>query len=150
MMRVPYGFDKPGITRPWRKIPLFTDGARLPSYILPVIPAAVTSFTMCPPVYSLAATVPFIPSASLGLASGSSPPSPVWFYQCKVRPSRLKRRLEVHFLQILPPSESNWQEKPPPEAVRMAMSRIIKLQNGSGRKGPMKGKNKHSITTIKP
>ena len=44
----------------------------------------------------------------------------VRFFRCKGRLPRLIRRLEVHFLQILPSTKSNWQEKPSYEAVPAA------------------------------
>ena len=57
----------------------------------------------------------------------------VRFFRCKGRLPRLIRRLEVHFLQILPSTKSNWQEKPSHEALPAAMYRICKSRNGSGR-----------------
>ncbi len=52
----------------------------------------------------------------------------------------LDRRLKMYFLQILPLTERNWQEKPSYEAVPIAMCGIIKLQFGSDRKELMKRK----------
>jgi len=46
----------------------------------------------------------------------------------------------MNFLQILPPSERNWQEKPPHEAIPIAVCGIVELQNGFDKKKPMKGK----------
>lgn len=43
-------------------------------------------------------------------------PTPVGFTDAKFCHRRLIRRFEVHFLQILPPLESNSQEKPPHKA----------------------------------
>lgn len=43
--------------------------------------------------------------------------------------------LEVNFLQILPPSERNWQEKPSHEAVPIAVCGIVKLQKRFRQKG---------------
>ena len=48
----------------------------------------------------------------------------VRFFRCKGRLPRLIRRLEVHFLQILPSrARVIWQEKPPYEALPTAVYR---------------------------
>ena len=65
----------------------------------------------------------------------------VRFFRCKGRLPRLIRRLEVHFLQILPSTKSNWQEKPSYEAVPAAGYRIYKIpERFRQRKEPKRGK----------
>ena len=65
----------------------------------------------------------------------------VRFFRCKGRLPRLIRRLEVHFLQILPSTKSNWQEKPSHEALPAAMYRIYKIpERFRQRKEPKEGK----------
>ena len=50
-------------------------------------------------------------------------------------------RFEVHFLQILPSTKSNWQEKPSYEAVPAAGYRIYKIpERFRQRKEPKRGK----------
>ena len=50
---------------------------------------------------------------------------------------------EVYFLQILPSTKSNWQEKPSYELYRQPGTASIKSRNGSGRERNRKeGKNK--------
>lgn len=67
----------------------------------------------------------------------------VRFFRCKGRLPRLIRRLEVYFLQILPSTKSNWQEKPSYEAVPAAGYRIYKIpERFRQRKEPKRGKNK--------
>ena len=67
----------------------------------------------------------------------------VRFFRCKGRLLRLIRRLEVYFLQILPSTKSNWQEKPSYEAVPAAVYRIYKIpERFRQRKEPKRGKNK--------
>ena len=67
----------------------------------------------------------------------------VRFFRCKGRLPRLIRRLEVHFLQILPSTKSNWQEKPSYEAVPTAVHRIRKTSKRfRQRKEPKGGKEK--------
>ena len=65
----------------------------------------------------------------------------VRFFRCKGRLPRLIRRLEVYFLQILPSTKSNWQEKPSYEAVPAAGYRIYKIpERFRQRKEPKRGK----------
>ena len=65
----------------------------------------------------------------------------VRFFRCKGRLPRLIRRLEVHFLQILPSTKSNWQEKPSHKALPAAMYRIYKIpERFRQRKEPKEGK----------
>ena len=65
----------------------------------------------------------------------------VRFFRCKGRLPRLIRRLEVYFLQILPSTKSNWQEKPSHEALPAAMYRIYKIpERFRQRKEPKEGK----------
>ena len=65
----------------------------------------------------------------------------VRFFRCKGRLPRLIRRLEVYFLQILPSTKSNWQEKPSYEAVPAAGYSIYKIpERFRQRKEPIRGK----------
>lgn len=78
---------------------------------------------------------PFIPFRTPGLSRSLSRRHRFGFIRCEVRQSRLIRRLEVHFLQNLPPAESIWQEKPPYEAVRTTVCCICKTQKRFREKG---------------
>ena len=90
---------------------------------------------------------PFIPFRNPGLSRSLSRCHRFGFIRCEVRQSRLIRRLEVHFLQNLPPAESIWQEKPPYEAVRTTVCCICKTPKRFREKGTEeREKNKHSIT----
>ena len=72
----------------------------------------------------------------------SALPSPLGFIGCKGLLSRLIRRLEVHFLQILPSrARVIWQEKPPYEALPTAVYRNRKTSKRfRQRKEPKGGK----------
>lgn len=96
--------------------------------------------------YSFFQFIPFRP----GLSRSLSRRHRFGFIRCEVRQSRLIRRLEVHFLQNLPPAESIWQEKPPYEAVRTTVCCICKSQSGSGKKGLKKGKKQTFNNPLKP
>ena len=68
--------------------------------------------------------------------SGFSVPHRTGFIRCESRTSRLIRRLEVHFLQILPSQvKRNWQEEPSYEAVPTTVHCISKTPKRFRRKG---------------
>jgi hypothetical protein len=68
--------------------------------------------------------------------SDFSGPHRTGFIRCESRTSRLIRRLEVHFLQILPSqAKRNWQEEPSYEAVPMTVHCISKTPKRFRRKG---------------
>lgn len=93
---------------------------------------------------------PFILFRNPGLSRSLSRSHRFGFIRCEVRSSRLIRRLEVHFLQNLPPAESIWQEKPPYEVARTTVCCICKSQSGSGKKGLKKGKKQTFNNSLKP
>jgi hypothetical protein len=73
--------------------------------------------------------------------SDFSGPHRTGFIRCESRTSRLIRRLEVHFLQILPSQvKRNWQEEPSYEAVPTTVHCICKTSKRFRRKGIEKRK----------
>ncbi len=99
----------------------------MPGPSSPVLPHAYLFITSrCPPSYII---------ASRSLALALSRRHRFGFIRCEVRPSRLIRRLEVHFLQNLPPAESIRQEKPSYEADKTAVCCICKTQKRFREKG---------------
>ena len=97
-------------------------------------------FHFSPAFISGKAVPPFLPSY-LPACSGFLSAIAVRFFRCKGRLPRLIRRLEVHFLQILPFCErvigrENRRMKP----CRQSCTASVKSRNGSGReKKPKKG-----------
>ena len=118
---------------------------RIPFMFAPADPCRTrpsrTLFYFASPAFiSGKAVPPFLPSY-LPACSGFLSAIAVRFSSCKGRLPRLIRRLEVHFLQILPSTKSNWQEKPSHEALPAAMYRIYKIpERFRQRKEPKEGK----------
>lgn len=100
----------------------------------PVIQAVLTCLSHLPCLQPLG-VISLISFAFSGLALVLSLRHRFGFIRCEVRPARLIRRLEVHFLQNLPPVESIWQEKPSYEADKTAVCCICKTPKRFREKG---------------
>ena len=90
--------------------------------------------------------IPFLP-IPLPLSRLHSLPSPLCFIRCKGPLSRLIRRLEVHFLQILPFYERVIGRKSRRmKLYRQPCTASVKPQSGSGRERNRKeGKKKNNV-----
>lgn len=145
-MKIQYILGVSRIIRPWRGNFLFHEQRKTALLYSAGHPGRHNLFYPILTFLQPYGVFPFIPFRIIWSFRSLSRHHRFGFIRCEVRQSRLIRRLEVHFLQNLPPAESIWQEKPPYEAVRTTVCCICKTPKRFREKGTEERENKYSIT----